>query len=75
MRVHLRATFCSSQQTVARAGNSQRRVRRLTCRIANTAWPTRMYGNVGQANCGAAKASMVNFTMIANDELGGTTLR
>jgi NAD(P)-dependent dehydrogenase (short-subunit alcohol dehydrogenase family) len=39
-------------------------------RIINTSSPSGLYGNVGQANYGAAKAGIASFTVIAAMELG-----
>jgi hypothetical protein len=38
-------------------------------RVINTSSPTGVFGNVGQANYGAAKAGIANFTIIAAQEL------
>src|SRR2546421_4635016 len=39
-------------------------------RVINTASPSGVFGNVGQANYGAAKAGIAGFTLIAAQELG-----
>jgi hypothetical protein len=38
--------------------------------VINTSSPSGVFGNVGQANYGAAKAGIVGFTLIAAQELG-----
>jgi len=43
-------------------------------RIINTTSPSGIYGNVGQANYGAAKAGIASMTVIAAMELGATAL-
>jgi len=70
IRVHLRGTFCMSHHAAvywrdkAKAGDA------ADGRIINTTSPTGLYGNIGQANYGAAKAGIAQFTIIAAMELG-----
>jgi NAD(P)-dependent dehydrogenase (short-subunit alcohol dehydrogenase family) len=71
MRVHLRGTFCPTRHAVDhwrarhKAGTPVAHPR-----IINTSSPSGLYGNVGQANYGAAKAALAGFTVILADELG-----
>ncbi|MET0904149.1 MAG: SDR family oxidoreductase [Acidimicrobiales bacterium] len=69
IRVHLRGTFAPTHFAAsywrerAKAGDD------LDARIINTSSPSGIYGNVGQANYGAAKAGIASFTIIAAMEL------
>ena len=47
----------------------RRRARRCAARVINTSSPSGVFGNVGQANYGAAKAGIASFTIIAAQEL------
>ena len=47
----------------------------VDARIINTTSPSGIFGNVGQANYGAAKAGIAAFTVIAAQELGATASR
>lgn len=67
--VHLKGTFaltrhaCAYWREQAKAGNS------VAGRIINTTSGTGLYGNVGQANYGAAKAGIVAMTTITAMEM------
>lgn len=67
--VHLRGTFAVSRHAVdywrarAKAGQTN------DARIINTSSPSGIFGNIGQANYGAAKAGLATFTIILADEL------
>ncbi len=69
VRVHLRGTFCPTRHAVdhwrarAKAGEP------AVARIVNTSSPSGIYGNVGQANYGAAKAGIAGLTRILGEEL------
>lgn len=69
MAVHLRGTFAVSRHAVdywrarAKAGETN------DARIINTSSPSGIFGNIGQANYGAAKAGIATFTVILADEL------
>jgi NAD(P)-dependent dehydrogenase (short-subunit alcohol dehydrogenase family) len=77
IRVHLRGMFAPTRFAVdywraqGKAGTPVPHTR-----IVNTSSPTGLYGMVGQANYGAAKAGVAMFTQIAAAELGriGTTV-
>jgi NAD(P)-dependent dehydrogenase (short-subunit alcohol dehydrogenase family) len=70
IRVHLRGTFAPSHFAAqywrerAKAGQTNE------ARIINTSSPSGIYGNLGQANYGAAKAGIAAFTVITAIELG-----
>lgn len=68
--VHLRGTFAVSRHAVdywrarAKAGETN------DARIISTSSPSGIFGNIGQANYGAAKAGIAAMTIILADELG-----
>ncbi len=70
MAVHLRGTFCVTRHAVdywrarAKAGEAN------DARIISTSSPSGIFGNIGQANYGAAKAAIATMTVILADELG-----
>lgn len=70
INVHLRGTFCVTRHAAAywwaqdKAGTPTDHPR-----VVNTSSPSGLFGNVGQANYGAAKAGVASFTVIAADEL------
>ena len=67
--VHLRGTFAVSRHAVdywrarAKAGETN------DARIISTSSPSGIFGNIGQANYGAAKAGIAAMTIILADEL------
>lgn len=67
--VHLRGTFAVSRHAVnywrarAKAGGTN------DARIISTSSPSGIFGNIGQANYGAAKAGIAAMTVILADEL------
>jgi NAD(P)-dependent dehydrogenase (short-subunit alcohol dehydrogenase family) len=69
IKVHLKGTFAPTRHAAAywreqvKAGNP------VDARIINTTSPSGLYGNVGQANYGAAKAGIATFSIIAAQEL------
>jgi NAD(P)-dependent dehydrogenase (short-subunit alcohol dehydrogenase family) len=70
IKVHLKGTWASSRVAAeywrerAKAGQTN------DARIINTTSVSGIYGNMGQANYGAAKAGIAAFTQIAAEELG-----
>ena len=70
INVHLKGHFCPTQHAAsywrerAKAGDEVR------ARVVNTASPSGVFGNIGQANYGAAKAGIAAFTVIVAQELG-----
>jgi NAD(P)-dependent dehydrogenase (short-subunit alcohol dehydrogenase family) len=70
IRVHLRGTFGMSHHAAVHWREQSRSGAPLDARIINTTSPTGLYGNIGQANYGAAKAGIAMFTIIAAMELG-----
>ena len=69
MRVHLKGTFACTRWAATywrdrvKAGNTN------DARVINTTSGSGLFGNVGQANYGAAKAGIASFTIIAAEEL------
>jgi NAD(P)-dependent dehydrogenase (short-subunit alcohol dehydrogenase family) len=67
--VHLKGTFNLAKhasdhwRSVAKAGGA------VSGRIVNTTSGTGLFGNIGQANYGAAKAAIANFTVITAMEM------
>lgn len=70
VRVHLKSTFATTRF----AGEYWRQLSKdgadNDARIINTTSASGIFGNVGQANYGAAKAGIASFTIIASRELG-----
>jgi len=69
MRVHLRGTFGPSHHAVAYWRAQSKAGTPRVARIVNTSSPSGIYGNIGQANYGAAKAGIAAFTQILGEEL------
>jgi NAD(P)-dependent dehydrogenase (short-subunit alcohol dehydrogenase family) len=69
IRVHLRGTFGPSQVAACHWRERSKGGEAVEARIINTTSPSGIYGNVGQANYGAAKAGIASFTVIAAMEL------
>ncbi len=69
MKVHLRGTFCPTKHAVAYWRAQSKAGEQRVARVVNTSSPSGIYGNVGQANYGAAKAGIAAFTQILGEEL------
>lgn len=69
MKVHLRGTFCPSKHAVTYWRERSKAGDPAVARIVNTSSPSGIYGNVGQANYGAAKAGIAALTQIMGEEL------
>jgi NAD(P)-dependent dehydrogenase (short-subunit alcohol dehydrogenase family) len=69
IRVHLRGTFGPSHFAAEYWRERSKRGEDVDARIINTSSPSGIYGNIGQANYGAAKAGIASFTIIAAMEL------
>jgi NAD(P)-dependent dehydrogenase (short-subunit alcohol dehydrogenase family) len=67
--VHLRGTFGPMRHAAAYWREQAKAGRQVDARIINTSSPSGLYGNVGQANYGAAKAGIAAMTIIAAEEL------
>ncbi|MEZ5114821.1 MAG: SDR family oxidoreductase [Candidatus Nanopelagicales bacterium] len=70
IKVHLRGTFAPTRHAVAYWRARAKEGHDVDGRIINTSSPSGLFGNVGQANYGAAKAGLATLTIILADELG-----
>jgi len=70
INVHLKGHFCPSQHAGAYWRERSKAGEEVRGRIVNTSSPSGLFGNVGQANYGAAKAGIAAFTLILAQELG-----
>lgn len=69
MKVHLRGTFAPTKHAVSYWREQSKAGDQRVGRIVNTSSPSGIFGNVGQANYGAAKAGIAAFTQILGEEL------
>ena len=67
--VHLKGTWTLTKAALEHWRAEAKAGRPVDARIVNTTSGTGLFGNVGQANYGAAKAGIANFTTIAAMEL------
>ncbi len=67
--VHLKGHFCPTQHAAAYWRERAKAGDELHARVINTASPSGVFGNIGQANYGAAKAGIAGFTIIVAQEL------
>ncbi len=70
IRVHLKGHFAPTRHAAAHWRDRAKAGEDVRARVINTTSPTGVFGNAGQANYGAAKAGIANFTIIAALELG-----
>ena len=70
IKVHLRGTFAPARAAAQHWREQSKAGKEVDARIVNTSSPSGLYGNVGQANYGAAKAGIASFSVIAALELG-----
>ena len=68
--VHLKGHFCPTQHAAAYWRERAKAGDEVHARVINTASPSGVFGNIGQANYGAAKAGIAAFTIIVAQELG-----
>src|SRR4029079_12519398 len=68
--VHLKGHFAPTHHAAAHWRERSKEGEDVRARVINTSSPSGVFGNVGQANYGAAKAGIVGFTLIAAQELG-----
>src|SRR5919202_7102604 len=69
IQVHLKGHFAPTRHAAAYWRERAKAGDQLHARVINTSSPSGVFGNVGQANYGAAKAGIVGFTLIAAQEL------
>ena len=67
--VHLKGHFAPTRHAAAYWRERSKAGEQVRARVINTSSPSGVFGNVGQANYGAAKAGIVGFTLIAAQEL------
>ena len=68
--VHLKGHFAPTHHAAAYWRERSKSGDTLHARVINTSSPSGVFGNVGQANYGAAKAGIAGLTLIAAQELG-----
>lgn len=69
VRVHLRGHFCPTRWAAAYWREQHKAGRPGKRAVVNTSSLSGLFGNVGQANYGAAKTGIATFSIIANMEL------
>jgi len=67
--VHLKGHFAPTRHAAAHWRERSKAGEAVRARVVNTSSPSGVFGNVGQANYGAAKAAIAGFTLIAAQEL------
>jgi NAD(P)-dependent dehydrogenase (short-subunit alcohol dehydrogenase family) len=67
--VHLKGHFCATRHAAAHWRERSKAGDEVDARVINTASPSGLYGNAGQANYGAAKAGIAALTMVEALEL------
>src|SRR5438874_13123553 len=68
--VHLKGHFAPTRHAAAYWRERSKAGKEVRGRVINTSSPSGLFGNVGQANYGAAKAGIAGLTLIAAQELG-----
>src|SRR5438270_1068487 len=69
IEVHLKGHFAPTQHAAAHWRERSKAGEEVRARVVNTSSPSGVFGNVGQANYGAAKAGIAGFTVIVAQEL------
>ena len=69
IEVHLKGHFAPTRHAAAHWRERSKTGEEVRARVINTSSPSGVFGNVGQANYGAAKAGIVGLTLIAAQEL------
>ena len=67
--VHLKGHFAPTRHAAAYWRERSKAGDEVKARVINTSSPSGVFGNVGQANYGAAKAGIAGFTLIVAQEL------
>src|SRR5256884_7658905 len=67
--VHLKGHFAPTRHAAAHWRERAKAGEDVKARVIKTSSPSGVFGNVGQANYGAAKAGIAGFTLIAAQEL------
>jgi NAD(P)-dependent dehydrogenase (short-subunit alcohol dehydrogenase family) len=68
--VHLKGHFAPTRHAAAHWRERSKAGDEVRGRVINTSSPSGVFGNIGQANYGAAKGAIASFTLIAAQELG-----
>ncbi len=68
--VHLKGHFASTRHAAAHWRDRAKAGEDVRARVINTSSPSGVFGNIGQANYGAAKAGIAMLTIISAQELG-----
>jgi NAD(P)-dependent dehydrogenase (short-subunit alcohol dehydrogenase family) len=69
INVHLKGHFAPTRHAAAHWRELSKAGSEVRGRVINTSSPSGVFGNIGQANYGAAKAGIAAFTVIAAQEL------
>src|SRR4051795_11825111 len=69
IEVHLKGHFAPTRHAAAHWRDRSKAGEHVRARVINTSSPSGVFGNVGQANYGAAKAGIAGFTVIVAQEL------
>ncbi len=69
IKVHLKGTFAPTRHAAAYWREQSKAGLPVDARVINTTSPSGLFGNLGQANYGSAKAGIATFTVIAAGEL------
>jgi NAD(P)-dependent dehydrogenase (short-subunit alcohol dehydrogenase family) len=69
LHVHLKGHFAPTRHAAAYWRELSKAGEDVRARVINTSSPSGVFGNIGQANYGAAKAGIAGFTLIAAQEL------
>src|SRR6266536_341721 len=69
IEVHLKGHFAPTRHAAAHWRERSKAGEEIRARVINTSSPSGVFGNVGQANYGAAKAGIAGFTLIVAQEL------
>lgn len=69
INVHLKGHYAPTHHAAAYWRQESKAGNQINGRVINTSSPSGVFGNVGQANYGAAKAGIAAFTIIAAQEL------
>jgi NAD(P)-dependent dehydrogenase (short-subunit alcohol dehydrogenase family) len=69
INVHLKGHFAPTRHAAAYWREQSKAGETVRARVINTSSPSGIFGNVGQANYGAAKGAIASFTLIAAQEL------
>ena len=70
INVHLKGTFAPTRHAAEYWRGAAKAGQAVDGRVINTTSPSGLYGSIGQANYGSAKAGIAGFTIIAARELG-----